>query len=200
MPFPGIRVQLNASAQDAFRFRIILPVAQQGSQGKLRIGIAAAAQIYRPLQSLLCLIPAAQLQVSQTNLVISLIVIWESIRSLLEMSQTSLGVVLLQALHTLREFVTRFSRHLEIAHRDGVAGSLHWSCSCFAKRDDYARRASLKAHIHPLLHRFITLLVDSHNDGTCARRWSLKAPAGIRKRCCDSAPGHRFYVYPYTCR
>src|ERR1700732_1939888 len=129
MPFPGIRVQLNASAQDAFRFRIILPVAQQGSQGKLRIGIAAAAQIYRPLQSLLCLIPAAQLQVSQTNLVISLIVIWESIRSLLEMSQTSLGILLLQALHALIEFVTCFSRHLKVMHRDRISLWLNWSSS-----------------------------------------------------------------------
>src|ERR1700738_549773 len=101
MPLPGVGVHLDGSAQDAFRFRIILPVAQQGSQGKLRIGIAAAAQIYRPLQSLLCLIPAAQLQVSQTNLVISPIVIWESIRSLLEAIQTARNILLLQALQAL---------------------------------------------------------------------------------------------------
>src|ERR1700730_7993465 len=200
MPLPGVAVHINRSPQDALRLRVRLPVAQQRSQRKLWLRVAASAQVYCPLQSLLCLIPAAQLQVSHTNLVISLIVIWESIRSLLEMSQTSLGIVLLQSLHTLRKFVTRFSRHLEIAHRDGVAGSLHWSCSCFAKRDDYARRASLKAHIHPLLHRFITLLVDSHNDRACAGRWSLKTSAGIRKRSCDAAPGHRSYVHPDTCR
>src|ERR1700732_207747 len=121
MPFPGIRVQLNASAQDAFRFRIILPVAQQGSQGKLRIGIAAAAQIYRPLQSLLCLIPAAQLQVSHTNLVISLVVIRESIRSLLEMIQTALDILLPQLLDALLESVARFPWHLKLVHRDGIA-------------------------------------------------------------------------------
>src|SRR6266404_3219115 len=152
MSLPGVAVHIDCSAQHALRLGKRLPVAQQRSQCKLWLRVAASAQVDRPLQSLLCLIPAAQLHVSHTNLVISLIVIWESIGGLLEMFQTSLSIVLLQALHALREFVARLSRHLKVVHRDGVARgslSLNWSCSCFAKRDDYARRSAIP-NVHPL--------------------------------------------------
>src|SRR5258706_7111370 len=202
MSLPGVAVYIDCSAQHALRLGKRLPVAQQRSQCKLWLRVTASAQVYRPLQSLLCLIPAAQLHVSHTNLVISLIVIWESIRSLLEMYQTSLGIVLLQALHALCEFVTRLSRHLKIAHRDGVARrsfSLNWCCSCFAKCNDYAR-ASPVPDLHPLLHRFITLLVHRHNDGTRARGRRLEPSGRVGKRGCDAAPGYGFYIHPNTRR
>src|SRR3979490_275213 len=112
MSLPRIAVYIDSSPENPFRVRVCLPIAKHRPQRELRLRIPAAAQIDRPLQSLLCLIAAAKLQVSQTNLVISLVVIWESIRSLLEMVQTSLGILLLQTFHALIEFMTRFSRHL----------------------------------------------------------------------------------------
>src|SRR6202030_4156376 len=124
MPLPGVRIHLDTSAQHAFRLAILLPVAQQRSHGKLCVSVAASAQIDRPLQSLLCLIPMAQLHVSQTNLVISLIVIWESMRSLLEMIQTSRRVLLLQTIQSLLELVPRLSRHLQVMYGNFVSPCL----------------------------------------------------------------------------
>src|SRR5258707_12276000 len=105
MPFPRTGVHFNRPPQHGLRLRIRLTVRPTRSQRKLRLCVAAAAQVDRPLQSLLCLIPAAQLQVSHTNLVISLVVIRESIRSLLEMIQTALCILLSQLLDALLESV-----------------------------------------------------------------------------------------------
>src|SRR5712672_2679041 len=120
MPLPGVAVDVDRSPQHSFRVLKGLPLTKQSPQSELGLRKPAPAQIYRPLQSLLCIIPAAQLHVSHTNLVISLIVISESIRGLLEMVQTALGIVLLQARDALVEFVPRLSRHLKIMNRDGI--------------------------------------------------------------------------------
>src|SRR6267142_3769582 len=138
MPLPGVAVDLNRSPQHSFRFRKGLPLTKQSTQSELRLRKTASAQVYRPLQSLLCIIPAAQLQVSHTNLVISLIVIWESIRGLLEMVQTSLGIVLLQARDALVEFVPRLSRHLKIMNRDGIGPAINQASFQFAEPDEHS--------------------------------------------------------------
>src|SRR5258706_15032191 len=138
MSLPGVAVHIDCSAQHALRLGKRLPVAQQRSQCKLWLRVTASAQVYRPLQSLLCIIPAAQLQVSHSNLVISLIVIWESIRGLLEMVQTSLGIVLLQARDALVEFVPRLSRHLKIMNRDGIGPSINQANFQFAEPDEHS--------------------------------------------------------------
>src|ERR1700739_3143542 len=171
MPFPGVGVDFDPSPQHFFGLRISLAFAQKRSQGKLRLRIAAATQVDRLLQSLLCLIVAAKLQVSQTNLVISLIVIWESIRSLRKRFQAAFEVLLLQALHALFKSAARLGRHFYTVHRYGVTLSVHWICSEFVKRDHHSWRPSCKANINPLLHRFITLLLHRDNNRTRTFRW-----------------------------
>src|SRR6267142_30774 len=199
IPLPGVAVDLNRSPEHSFRFRKGPPIAKQSPQSKLRLRITAAAQVYRPLQSLLCIIPAAQLQVSHTNLVISLIVIWESIRGLLEMVQTALGIVLLQARDALVEFMPRLSRNLKIMNRDGISTAVNQTGLQFAEPDEHTARASFVADVHLLFHWFVAIFLHCHDYGTGSLRWCLEAPSGIGKRCCDTASGQRFDIHANSC-
>src|SRR6266436_6629330 len=186
MPLPGVAVDVDRPPQHSFRILKRLPLTKQSTQSELGLRKAAPAQVYRPLQSLLCIIPAAQLQVSQTNLVISLIVIWESIRGLLEMVQTAFGIILLQARDAFVEFVPRLSWHLKIMNRDGISAAVNQAGLQFAEPNEHTARASFVADVHLLFHRFVTIFLHSHDYRTGSLRRRLESPSGIGKRCCDT--------------